>query len=699
MDSADYSYGEAATNLPDKTAGGVSKLAGITFGTEEDSFHSDEFDRELGKALAVGTTRRQQLKKGKDRFLGHHHPTSPDDHPEGSPEDSERSGSGQRAQRNVTAPKTFNNNNHPTKTPSRLASRTNPITRNPSDRLSPIAARNVSSKRKASRVSTGRFPNGKASPDPGELNGPEDSNLSSVHQTLNDSAAFALSPPMSPEISRSTSNGGGIAGKKLTTAGGVPKRSLASDASRSKGAHLTLREQEKVIDEVKKENFNLKLKIYFLEDRLAKLAPDQVDLALKENVEIKVEFQTVRQELKRYKRLLLEAERAIAQAKAERDEVLLQQTFEAQNEPPRRQDEQTIRRLEAELRQMKEQLANANQSSITTVQSSHQSTGNSRPALKNQHIEDWVKEEHMLEIKNLKSELTEERQSKEDLLADHQDLKHQLIEAQNALQDTRYAIGRSSRADFQSDSISHPHSRLSDRDEYPSRKSTTTPASTAASAHRIKDLKKEVDDVYAQMAILEDENASLRSQINAQVTMLTTRNTEKEKLQDQVHSLKRQMMELEEEIQRGDCAIENIQNRQNVQVEDDELREELNMYRDKLASALLNLEKREKEIDELNLELQERETMYAQQMEQVNQECTVDLDSAKAEMDHLQDLVEEREYQLEQLGEQLHDIVTLQETTDKTLREKSAKLEEKVLDYEAVLHELEATQADLKDRP
>lgn len=82
----------------------------------------------------------------------------------------------------------------------------------------------------------------------------EDSNMNSIHRTLNDSAAFALSPPVSPEVSRrNSSNGAGphavttnIAGKKPTNAG-VPKRSLGGESTRGKGAHLTLREQEKVI--------------------------------------------------------------------------------------------------------------------------------------------------------------------------------------------------------------------------------------------------------------------------------------------------------------------------------------------------------------------------------------------------------------------------------------------------------------------
>lgn len=45
---------------------------------------------------------------------------------------------------------------------------------------------------------------------------------------------------------------------------------------------LTLREQEKVIDDIKKENFGLKLKVFFLNERLDKLGPEFNDAAIKE---------------------------------------------------------------------------------------------------------------------------------------------------------------------------------------------------------------------------------------------------------------------------------------------------------------------------------------------------------------------------------------------------------------------------------
>ncbi|KAI7860171.1 microtubule associated-domain-containing protein, partial [Circinella umbellata] len=79
-----------------------------------------------------------------------------------------------------------------------------------------------------------------------------------------------------------------------------------AEAQKERSATLTLKEQEKTIDILNKENFGLKLKCYFLEKRLDDISPDQVDNALKENVDLKVTIQTLTQELKRYKKMILD---------------------------------------------------------------------------------------------------------------------------------------------------------------------------------------------------------------------------------------------------------------------------------------------------------------------------------------------------------------------------------------------------------
>ncbi|KAG0701548.1 hypothetical protein DFH29DRAFT_925819 [Suillus ampliporus] len=78
-----------------------------------------------------------------------------------------------------------------------------------------------------------------------------------------------------------------------------------------KGAALSLRDQEKHIDSLKKENFNIKLRVHFLEERLAQLAPDQIDAALKQNINLKIEVQQRGLEIKKLKKLVLELEREL----------------------------------------------------------------------------------------------------------------------------------------------------------------------------------------------------------------------------------------------------------------------------------------------------------------------------------------------------------------------------------------------------
>lgn len=45
---------------------------------------------------------------------------------------------------------------------------------------------------------------------------------------------------------------------------------------------LTLKEQEKLIDEIRKENFSLKLKVFLMNERLEKLGPEYNEAAIKE---------------------------------------------------------------------------------------------------------------------------------------------------------------------------------------------------------------------------------------------------------------------------------------------------------------------------------------------------------------------------------------------------------------------------------
>ncbi|KAI9602205.1 hypothetical protein KEM48_000774 [Puccinia striiformis f. sp. tritici PST-130] len=664
------SIGDGTNNggAADKTTGGISRLAGLSFGTDEDSFHSQDQNHQNNDLLRKTSKNKSNSKKQQpdpnqtddtDGMMG-----ELDSYINQKNQTRKSSNTQKQVPRTNTSNRylTTNNNNN-----------NNRASRNPSN------SRQVSN--------------------------PQDDSL------LNDSAAFIISPPSSPEASRlerGPSSNLRLSPSRRTLNSGDPIRGAAN--------HLTLREQEKVIDEVKKENFNLKLKIYFLEDRLAKLAPDQVDLALKENVEIKVEFQTVRQELKRYKRLLLEAERAIELAKTERDELLEQKSLSEertssglQNELKKTRDELTkkdksIESLESELQRLKDRLErfSATTKEISSNMSSSQARHNNRQSILSQSVDEWSNQEHMMEIKNLKHELTEERQLKEDLIGDNQDLRHRLIETKNALQDTQDEIHRLSRNEEhgyqRSQQISRAQSsRFDPEDRHPDdytssgRKSTLTSVSNGLLSNNqqkliVKEFKNEIEDLSKLCRELEHENIELKSKVNSQIKLLSTKNSEKDNLNNQVINLKRKVLDLQDELDQDLREFQKLQSEgnsghQQYEQAADEVREELNIS--------INSRKREKEIDELNAELDDRESYFNDEIQKLTNQFNSEIDIIKSERDELQEVLDEREDQITELSDQLREVINLQEETDNTLQKEK--------DYNSILQDLEAAQTDLKE--
>ncbi|CCM00141.1 uncharacterized protein FIBRA_02168 [Fibroporia radiculosa] len=152
----------------------------------------------------------------------------------------------------------------------------------------------------------------------------------------------------------------------------APGRSKRTRSTASKGGvNLTLRDQEKHIDSLKKENFNIKLKVHFLEERLAQLAPDQIDAALKQNINLKIEVQQRGVEMKKLKKLVLELERELerlqrgsggAQTRARDLEEKLEERERELRELRRRRgmgpDDSALKEVEARNAELEEELEN-----------------------------------------------------------------------------------------------------------------------------------------------------------------------------------------------------------------------------------------------------------------------------------------------------------------------------------------------------
>ncbi|BFZ55694.1 hypothetical protein PYCC9005_002735 [Savitreella phatthalungensis] len=73
-----------------------------------------------------------------------------------------------------------------------------------------------------------------------------------------------------------------------------------------------IREQEKHMDKLKKENWELKLKVFLMEKQIYQSSPEHVQIALKENIANKVELAALSLEIQKYKKLLADTEGKVA---------------------------------------------------------------------------------------------------------------------------------------------------------------------------------------------------------------------------------------------------------------------------------------------------------------------------------------------------------------------------------------------------
>ncbi|KAG8930066.1 hypothetical protein FRC03_012953 [Tulasnella sp. 419] len=99
-----------------------------------------------------------------------------------------------------------------------------------------------------------------------------------------------------------------------------PRATIGGGGSKGGPTNLTLREQEKLIDEVRKENFDLKLKVHFLEERLTQLAPEHMVAASQMNIKLKVEVHSRGQEIKKLKKLVLELEKELLAVQQDKEQ-------------------------------------------------------------------------------------------------------------------------------------------------------------------------------------------------------------------------------------------------------------------------------------------------------------------------------------------------------------------------------------------
>ncbi|KAJ7083699.1 hypothetical protein B0H15DRAFT_940158 [Mycena belliarum] len=425
-----------------------------------------------------------------------------------------------------------------------------------------------------------------------------------------------------------------------------PKRTARASASAAKGA-LTLRDQEKHIDNLKKENFNIKLRVHFLEERLAQLAPDQIDAALKQNISLKIEVQQRGMELKKLKKLVLELEREL-----DRLQRAGAGTHRTGTRDRERELEEKLEERDRELRELRRRAA-----------------GDSADAL----------------LADRNAELEDELDNMRGLLEDNMD----------ELERLRDIVERRGDADVESDAgrvaaLEAANAELLARAEEQADLATQREEDKEDLADMVEQLRLENEDLQQQ---LQRAEAQERSESRA---MILEEREEREAVEDDLNAARDklaaaliELQQKEDELEMKNAEIEDLvaEHERVVAVVEEEWRGEVEEARGQVEELRDVLAERESESKDLRLNISELEAN------------TDDLHSKfEAALAHLEEETEAKDAEIESMQQtidKLSEQIYILEDENDRMKEDSDRLRD---DEAAERDRLEALSAALKDK-
>jgi predicted nucleic acid-binding Zn-ribbon protein len=309
------------------------------------------------------------------------------------------------------------------------------------------------------------------------------------------------------------------------------RTSFAVSSISRNGKNLTLKEQSSTIERLSKENFDLKLKVMFLSDRLDKLSEEGVKEMISENVELKTGLAVMQRDNKALRRKVTELEK---QLKDEEDRPSTAQSGTSAGHPsPKWFDQEGAQEREEELLYLRERV----EEYVTEIEKLR----NDSIARENEKrkLADVVRQ--MGESRGQNVEAREEMDVWKDLLEQETSRREQADEDNKKLREEIFRLKTESSSCTGPSGLSHttniynitkkrtvspsrPRSGMSERID--DRNGNLSAASTL-----VEELRREGEQ-------LRHENAELRREVGAQTSMLTSRNREKERLYQEIEDLK-----------------------------------------------------------------------------------------------------------------------------------------------------------------
>lgn len=296
------------------------------------------------------------------------------------------------------------------------------------------------------------------------------------------------------------------------------------------GKNLTLKEQSSTIERLSKENFDLKLKVMFLSDRLDKLSEEGIKEMISENVDLKTSLAVLQRDNKVLRRRIKELERA---KKDDDERPSTARSGASSTDQTAKMYDENAQEMEEELYFLRERV----EEYATEIERLRTESMNAEAdkrkmsemfrAMGDRTGESLGRQEEADVWKDLLEQETARREQADD---DNRKLREenfrlkQEMSGNGGMHHTTNIYNITKKQRERNGSPSRPVSGLSGDIE-------GSNANFSAASTLVEELRRETEQ-------LRHENAELRREVGAQTSMLTSRNREKERLYQEIEDLK-----------------------------------------------------------------------------------------------------------------------------------------------------------------
>lgn len=313
------------------------------------------------------------------------------------------------------------------------------------------------------------------------------------------------------------------------------KRPAFGSSSLGRGKGMTLKEQSNTIGRLSKENFDLKLRIFFLSQKMDKLSEEGVKKVITENVELRTGLTISQKENKALKKKVRDLEKKLKDDE-ERPSTARSETTSGDPSPKwfdhegaQEQEEELIflrervEEYETEIEKLRNDcvVRENEKRNLAEVVSNMAARGQSSDAREEMDV--W---KDLLEQETAHREQADEENRK--LREEIYRIKSETTSSTVGVPGLNHTTNIYNITKKRQVSPSRPRSGLSDRMD--GRMDDRNGAFSAAST-LVEDLRRDCEQ-------LRHENAELRREVGAQTSMLTSRNREKERLNQEIEDLK-----------------------------------------------------------------------------------------------------------------------------------------------------------------